>query len=98
MNAEPFETPDDSELFYSVEIIAELAGITPRAVLRYQELGVISPANDGLQFDNEGLRQLRRIEHLRSTHELTESGLKFISDLLAELEQLQRQLRQTRHF
>ncbi len=97
MNQEPLEQSDDTELFYSVEIIAELAGISSQTVLHYREIGVISPATDDLQFDTQGLRRLRRIEHLRSAHELTDSGLKFISDLLSEVEQLRHELRQSRH-
>lgn len=94
MNPNRSEPPDDSETVYSIEILAELAGISPRTVIRYHELGVISPANDQLQFSAEDLRQLRRLEHLRHTHDLTESGLKLISQLLTDLEKLQHQLRQ----
>ena len=88
------EPHDDSEAVYSIEILAELAGISPRTVVRYHELGVISPANAQLEFNTEGLRQLRRLEHLRQTHDLTDSGLKLISQLLTDLEKLQHQLRQ----
>ncbi len=97
MNSESFETPDDTEMFYSVEIIAEMAGVTPRTVLHYHELGILSPVTDDPKFDTEGLRQLRKIEHLRSAHELSDSGLKLISELLAEVERLRQELRQTRH-
>jgi DNA-binding transcriptional MerR regulator len=97
MNSDSSAAADHSEMVYSVEIIAELAGISPKTVLRYHELGVISSATENLEFDTEGLRKLRRAEHLRTTHELTESGLKFISDLLTEVEQLRHELRQIRH-
>jgi len=96
MNPDPHKTSDDDELFYSLEIIAEMTGISPKTVLHYRELGVISPVTDDPKFDTEGLRQLRRLEHLRHTYELTDSGLKFISGLLSEVEQLRHELRKTR--
>ena len=96
MKPEPSEIPDDTELVYSVEIIAEMGGVSPQTVLHYYELGIISPVTDDRRFDTEGLRQLRRIEHLRHAHELTDSGLKFISDLLEEVEELRQELRRIR--
>ena len=96
MKPEPSEISDDTELVYSVEIIAEMAGVSPQTVLHYYELGIISPVTGDRRFDTEGLRQLRRIEHLRHTHELTDSGLKFISDLLEEVEELRKELRRIR--
>ena len=87
----------ETDTVYSLEVIAELAGVTPRTVLHYHELGIISPVTaDQQQFDTAGLRQLRRIEHLRQAHELTDSGVKFISGLLDEVEQLRQELRQAR--
>jgi DNA-binding transcriptional MerR regulator len=96
MNPEPNESSGEDEHFYSIEIIARLAGVTPQTVLHYHELGVILPATDNLEFDTEGLRQLRRIEHLRITHGLTDSGLKFISGLLDEIERLRHETRSHR--
>jgi len=84
----------DCESFYSLEVMAELAGVDTHAVLHYHELGIISPVTDALEFDTESLRQLRRIEHLRLAHQLNDDCLIFISDLLHEVERLRQQLRQ----
>ena len=83
----------DCESFYSLEVMAELAGVNTQAVLHYHELGIISPVTDALEFDTEGLRQLRRIEHLRLTHQLNDDCIVFISNLLHEIERLRLQLR-----
>ena len=89
---------EDTGTFYSIEVIAELAGVETTTVLRYQEQGFLrpvsrDPANAGL-FDAEGLRQLRRIEHLRTTCEVNDAGLKLILSLLQEVERLREERRQ----
>ncbi len=85
----------DSETVYSLEVMAELAGVDTQTVLHYHELGILSSNTEALEFDIDGLRQLRRIEYLRYTHQLNDSNLKFISDLLLEVERLREQLRQS---
>ena len=44
------------------------------------------------QFDDEAVRSLRRIEHLRDTCELNLTGLKLLASLLEEVEQLRAEL------
>jgi hypothetical protein len=44
-------------------------------------------------FDDESLRSLRRIEHLRATCAVNDAGLKLILDLLREVERLRRERR-----
>jgi DNA-binding transcriptional MerR regulator len=93
-----------TDVRYTIEVIAELAGIEPRTVLHYQEQGFIRPAapvvhgaadpGDAALFDAESLRQLRRIEHLRATCEMNDAGLKLILDLLHEIECLREERRQ----
>ena len=89
---------DETELWYSLEVIAELAGVVPQTVIRYQEQGFLQPVawpeNASVLFDAEGLRQLRRIEHLRATCEFNETGLKLILSLLGEVEHLRQKQRQ----
>ncbi len=91
---------DDTGLCYSLEVIAELAGVVPQTVIRYQEQGFLRPVawpeDSSVLFDAEGLRQLRRIEHLRATCEFNESGLRLILSLLQEVEQLRQETRQSR--
>lgn len=89
--------PADNDVHYSLEIVAEMAGLSPQTVLHYQELSLISPAAGSTpqrpQFDVECLRQLRRIEHLRHVHEVGDTALKLIMGLLEEVEHLRRELR-----
>jgi len=105
MNPDALPRDDDPPVFhpetdtaYSLEVIAELAGVNPRTVLHYQELGLISPvtrdAAQGSLFDTECLRLLRRIEYLRSTRGLTDAGLQLILSLLDEVERLRQERRQ----
>jgi DNA-binding transcriptional MerR regulator len=89
---------DDIDARYTVEVIAELAGIDSTTLLRYQEKGFIRPvgstARDSALFDAECLRQLRRIEHLRATCDMNDTGLKLVLDLMHELEILRQERRQ----
>jgi DNA-binding transcriptional MerR regulator len=82
-----------SDTVYSLDVIAELAGTDPQTVLHYQEIGLLFPTSDPAEFDDEGLRRLRRIEHLRATCEVNSAGLKLILSLLDEVERLQQERR-----
>jgi DNA-binding transcriptional MerR regulator len=102
----PHDDPDlpiygeEPDTCYSIEVIAELAGIDTRTVLYYQERGFIRPvarrAAETSVFDAECLRQLRRIEHMRRTFEMNDAGLKMVLDLLQEVEHLRQERRQLR--
>jgi MerR family transcriptional regulator, repressor of the yfmOP operon len=105
MNSDPSPNPHDDPVFeaetdtcYSIEVIAELAGLSPRTVHYYQERGYIRPASrdakNAALFDVECLRQLRRIGHLRATCGTNHAGLKLILDLLHEIECLREERRQ----
>ena len=76
---------------YTLEILAEITGVSTQAILHYQEQGIIRLS--GPRFDDEAVRALRRIEHLRETCELNLSGLKLLAGLLDEVEQLRAELR-----
>ncbi len=82
---------------YTLEVIAELADVDSTTVLRYQEAGFIQPvANPGEEtalFDEECLRKLRQIQHLRTACGVNEDGLKLILDLLHEVEVLRQEQR-----
>lgn len=90
----------ESDIFYSIEVIAELAGVSTQTVVHYQEQGFFrhSSLDEGNaeMFDVEFLRQLRRIEHLRTTCEMNDTGLKLMLDLLHEIECLREESRQMR--
>lgn len=80
------------ESFYTLEVVCEIAGLPRRTVLRYKEHGLIPTAAvagpGGHHFDDEAVRALRRIEHLRAHYEMNLRTLKFTLGLLGELERL----------
>jgi DNA-binding transcriptional MerR regulator len=76
------------EASYSLEIVSELTGVSTQTIVQYQEHGLIQPV-----FDDETIRALRRIEHLRETCEMNLSGLKLLTQLLEEVERLRAELR-----
>lgn len=92
---------EESDIAYSIEVIAELAGVQPQTIVHYQEQGFIRPAyrepGDPVLFDGENLRQIRRIGHLRETCEVNDAGLKLILDLLHQIEVLREERRRMRH-
>jgi len=76
---------------YTLEILAEITGVSARTILLYQEHGIIHS-----DFNDETVRALRRIVHLRDTCKMNLSGLKMLSSLLEEVEQLREELRSIR--
>jgi MerR family transcriptional regulator/heat shock protein HspR len=80
--------PDD-ETVYTLEVFARISGVDAQTILHYQQQGFLRPLPDsGNHFDDEALRTLRRIEHLRETCGVNEAGLRLILDLLDELDRL----------
>jgi DNA-binding transcriptional MerR regulator len=88
------------EATYSLDMIAELSGVSSQTILQYSERGLISPVADtgpqAIQFDEETLRTLRLIEHLRTTCEMNMDGLKLMLELMDEVERLREDLRARR--
>lgn len=76
------------ESSYSLEITARLTGMSADTILRYQEQGLVSAGPDSGTFDDEALRTLRRIEHLRETCGVNDAGLRLILHLMDEIERL----------
>ncbi len=81
----------DPNSTYTLDVFARISGVDEEAILHYQRRGFIRPMPDsGDCFDDEALRTLRRIEHLRETCGVNETGLSLILELLEEPERLQR--------
>jgi DNA-binding transcriptional MerR regulator len=81
---------------YSIEITARLTQIPRRTIAVYAKHGLISPLSDqgeGMFFDDEAIRLLRRIEQLRASFGVNLPGIKFILRLLEELEEREAELR-----
>ncbi len=87
----PLYDPDD-QATYTLEMVAEITGVSSQTILHYQEHGLIQSAG----FDDETVHTLRRIDYLRSTCEANISGLKLILELLDQVERLQTELRARR--
>jgi len=73
---------------YTLELLAQITGIETTTLVQYQEHGIIRP-----QFDDETVRCLRRIEHLRESCEMNLEGLRLLSKLLDEVDSLRQELR-----
>ncbi|MEQ1748887.1 MAG: chaperone modulator CbpM [Prosthecobacter sp.] len=73
---------------YTLEILTEITGVSSQTIVQYQEHGLIRPP-----LDDEAVRALRRIEHLRETCEMNFAGLKLLTSLLEEVEQLREEKR-----
>ena len=84
---------------YSLELVAELTGITIHQVLAYQEDGLVlpvaGPAGMG-GYDDDAVRTLRRLEHLRVHYVPHPAGLRLLDHLLDEVERLREELRRRR--
>lgn len=76
---------------YSLETLTELTGVSSQTILQYQEHGILRS-----QFDDDTVRMLRRIEYLREACEMNFSGLKLLTRLLDQVEQLRDELRTRR--
>jgi DNA-binding transcriptional MerR regulator len=89
--------PAEPEAVYTLEIVAQLTGLSSQTILEYREQGLIAPVAEGAaaepQFDDEALRTLRRIEHLRSACGMNLPGLKLVLGLLDELDRLRSEIR-----
>lgn len=76
---------------YTLEVLAEITGVSPQTILHYQEQGILF--RSGPNFDDEAVRILRRIEQLRESCNLNLNGLKLLAALLDEVERLRDELR-----
>ena len=79
---------DSTHHSYTLEIMAELTGVSTQTIVHYQEHGLIKS-----DFDDETVRAFNRIEHLRESCEMNLHGLKLVTSMLEELERLREELR-----
>lgn len=81
---------------YSLEIVAEITGISSQTILLYQEQGLLHPVANTTHFDDDSLHTLRRIEHLKQVFEPNLSGIRLILGLMDEVDTLKSSLRASR--
>lgn len=92
MNAD--EDPDRCT-GYTLEVLARMTGVSAETIIHYQEHGLLRCPSGGespTPFDDETVRSLRRIEHLRTVCETNLAGLKLFTSLLEEVERLRAEL------
>ena len=84
-------------VLYSLDATAHLAGVPRRSILIYCRAGlvrpVVQPPYGVMEFTEEAIYTLRRIEHLRTVHGLDLDWIKTLFDLLDEVERLRAELR-----
>jgi DNA-binding transcriptional MerR regulator len=84
-------------VFYSLEATAHLAGVPRRSILIYCRAGIVRPVVQPpygvMEFTEEAIYMVRRIEHLRTVHDIDLDMLKSLFELLDEVERLRAELR-----
>ena len=95
MNQPPSDTPlfePEENATYQLDVVESLPGLSSQTILHYPEIGLVRVSSVPGEFDEDALRTLRRIEHLRDTCEVNSSGLQLILDLMDEVERLRTEL------
>jgi DNA-binding transcriptional MerR regulator len=84
-------------VLYGLDAAAHLAGVSRRSILIYCRDGLIQPVVHPpygvMEFTEEAIYTIRRIEYLRTVHGLDLTWLKTMFDLLDEVERLRAELR-----
>ena len=82
---------------YNLDAAAHLAGVSRRSILVYCRAGlvrpILRPPYGVMEFTEEAIHAVRRIEHLRTVHGLDLAWLKTMFDLLDEVDRLRAELR-----
>jgi hypothetical protein len=85
------------DVFYSLDATAHLAGVPRRSILIYCCAGLVRPVFQPpygmMEFTEEAIYTVRRIEHLRTVHGLDLAWLKTMFDLFDEVERLRAEVR-----
>src|SRR5215216_3503061 len=107
MNDPANQNPDDLPVIepnldatYTIDVVAEITGVSSQTILFYHEQGLI-PATGAEKtgeryFDDEAIRAIRRLDHLRTEMGLKDPALKLMVNLLREIEQLRQANRSRR--
>ncbi|MFA6561160.1 MAG: MerR family transcriptional regulator [Verrucomicrobiia bacterium] len=84
-------------VLYSLDAAAHLAGVSRRSILIYCRAGLVRPVLQSpyevMEFTEEAIHTIRRLEHLRAVHGVGLAWLKAMFDLLDEVEHLRAELR-----
>jgi DNA-binding transcriptional MerR regulator len=87
----------DPAAVYTIEAAARLLHVPRHTILVYYKYGLVSPVIDpelgGYYFNDEGIRALQQIEHLRTDLGISLTGARIILDLMGQLERLRTEVR-----
>ena len=82
---------------YPIEVVVQITQTSRHLIAVYCRRGLISPvgppARDGWLFDDEAIRNLRRLQRLRDVFELGLPALQLVVDLTREVERLRGEVR-----
>jgi DNA-binding transcriptional MerR regulator len=85
------------DILYSLDATAHLAGVPRRLILIYCRAGLVRPVVQtpygAMEFTEEAIYAVRRIEHLRTVYGLDLAWIKTLFDLLDEVERLRAEVR-----
>jgi DNA-binding transcriptional MerR regulator len=97
---QPFELM--GKAVYSIEAVMHITQTPRHQIAVYCRHGLISPVTtperDGWWFDQDAIRELRRIECLRQDYGMNIEGLRVTAELFREVEQLREEVRAWRSF
>ena len=84
-------------VFYGLDEAARLAGVSRRSLLSYSRDGFIRPVFQPpygiMEFTEEAIFTVRRIENLRAVHGLDVAWIKILFELLDEVDRLRAEIR-----
>lgn len=99
-SAAPPATESIAEEVYSIETVVHITQTPRRLIAVYCRHGLIAPLTaperDGWRFDQDAIRTLRRIEHLRVDYGMNLAGLRLMAEMLREVERLRDEVRAMR--
>lgn len=86
-----------ADQIYSIEAVVNITHTPRHQIAVYCRHGLVSPVappeHGGWWFDQEAIRELRRIECLRHDYAMGLAGLHLVSELLREVERLREEVR-----
>lgn len=81
---------------YAFESVVAITGVNRTRIIDYCETGLLPVAAErveGMEFDDQMIDLIRRVETLRTVHGINHVGIRMILDLTEEVETLRRELK-----
>ncbi len=88
---------EDASEFYPLEVVVQITRTPDHVIALYCEHGLVQTVREHPPerplFDDEAIHQVRRLEFLRSEYGVNFAGLRFLAELLRDVEQLRAEVR-----